>query len=278
MAFGFKNDIKNEAISTNFIEKKTSIFKHMGISKINRDDVELQKLGVDLIYKDKRNGQIKYCDMKTIYSYDFPTFCFELLGVESTNQVGWFLNDNLLTNSYLLTYHGIYNGTGSYSKDKNLATIDNIEKTQCLWIDKQNLKNEVLNLLPEGTDLLSVAKQIQALGSSKREKETDAVWGNYKYAFDNEGQLIEIDDKIKRRMTKEKGKEFIYFTYSPSLKEHPINMVLSRDFLTDLALIFDDEQKHEVFITKEQADEIKKIIGECPLKAGVLKFIKKDAN
>ena len=173
---------------------------------------EEQKAGVDVEYI--RNG-LKYiidekAQMDYIYNTEpLPTFALELLN-SSSGALGWFINTQLKTQYYMFIW--------PHAERKPL-TVDNIEYAYFTLINKEKLKIEVEKRFRKNSnDLLEYAKRLSQL----RLEGVEAVNGyngnriGYKYkknGFDNCG----------------------YLYYTLSKRERPVNLVVKRDWLAQIA-------------------------------------------
>lgn len=182
-------------------------------------DKEIQKKGVDLITNYKGN-EIKI-DVKSIAQYDFKTFCFELLNSNSGAR-GWLFNEDLDTTHFLLTYHHVVDGTNDYAEDKKILKYDNIDKTFALLLDKKKVQELIMNHV-NGMDYRILTYEI--LANTSRQ-----TYGTAALIFEN-GNFILKDSN----MDYDKFSNSIRFTRSNKIYERPINAVIPRTFLEEIA-------------------------------------------
>lgn len=233
-------DKQFESLVIDYLKEKTNILNDIRCYHLVKYDDEnkeseeskLQKKGVDLLYRPlKQEGVYKqgYCDVKSVCCTSLKTFSFELRGREDTNQVGWFINDDLLTDSYLLTYHKLVNGTNNYAIDKSSFNKEMVEKTEAYWIMKDRLKDEIEKRLPNGRTFETILRDIK-----KDVKNRDVNATNTYYLCKN-GKLEFISSYKHSKNKKEDKEPIFYFVYSGKCKERPINIIIKRDFLSLVA-------------------------------------------
>lgn len=192
-----------------YLQERTSIIDDLKIEKYI-DDTEIQQKGIDFIgyYHDKQIN----IDVKSIAQYDFPTFCFELMNINSGKK-GWLIDENYMTDYYLLTYHQINDGTGSYKEDKKNLTCDNIINTRAILISRQKIK-QIIDETINNMDLRCVIVEI--LNKSFYSK---SMCPRFVYNPEN-NDFIESSDN-----------DIIRFVYSKQIHEKPINIVIPRRIL-----------------------------------------------
>ena len=167
-------------------------------------------------------------DVKAIAS-QLNTFCFEISGNVSTNQVGWLINPKLETTHYLIVYHTVKGAERNYRLGKRIMTVNNVIETEALLIEKEKLKSFIQKEL--GQNLDSVVKEIRKL--------------------DLEGRGVV---RFNKEMNVVKGtvNQKAYPTISLGLKEQPINVVIRKESLKELAdkhWIIEDEKN---MVTSDQ--------------------------
>lgn len=189
----------------------TQIFKDMNIREVVHDRTRQLK-GIDAIGNiEDRDINI---DVKAIAS-QLNTFCFEISGNVSTNQVGWLINPKLKTTHYLVVYHTVKGAERNYRLGKRIMTVNNVIETEALLIEKEKLTNFIQEELKD--DLPHIVEQIRSL--------------------DLEGRGVVRFDK-NMNATKRSINQNAYPTISLGLKEQPINVVVRKECLKQLA------QKH----------------------------------
>lgn len=226
----WKVDKSFEESSTEYLDKKTSILKEMGVKEIVKDKSR-QKQGIDLICDIPRTFpksifkfKERKVDIKSIAKV-IPTFSFEISGNVSTGQLGWLINPDLQTDYYLIVYHEIKNGSGSYTTDKQNMTVDNIVYTKALLIKKDKLLKRIhQEFHQEFTQeyLSELIKEIRQLSS----KNSDIK----RYTINEEGKIKEREGAKNTN-----NSSSMYFTISNQLKEKPINIIIKRTILEEIA-------------------------------------------
>lgn len=167
-------------------------------------------------------------DVKAIAS-QLNTFCFEISGNVSTNQVGWLINPKLETTHYLIVYHTVKGAERNYRLGKRIMTVNNVIETEALLIEKEKLKSFIQKEL--GQNLDSVVKEIR-----KQDLEGRGV-----VRFNKEMNVVKGTVNQKA-----------YPTISLGLKEQPINVVVRKESLKELAdkhWIIEDEKN---LVTSDQ--------------------------
>ena len=188
--------------------QNTNIFKDMNIQEIVKDR-DRQLRGIDVIAQ--LYGQDIKVDIKSIAS-QLPTFCFEISGNINTSQKGWLINPDVETEYYLIVYHEII-GASSYRQGKALMTQDNVAETEAMLINKETLKKEIERHLG---DLEVLVDKIRAYEIHQKSAAR----------FNEKGELV----KNRNRMN-------IYPVLSCGLYEQPINIVVRKEVLKELAIM-----------------------------------------
>lgn len=215
----WKADKKFEETVMKYLETQTNILQELN-SQGYVQDLETQKKGIDFIgnYKGK---EIKV-DVKSIATNDFKTFCFELAGNVHSGQIGWLLNPNIETDYYLLTYHDVLDFGSNYKEAKHHMTIENINETVAYLISKEAIKKTIQKHL-KSNNLQKVVDQIRNYGpqfKNWRKSVRFKVSNNSVYPYDKNDW---------------KGVNYVYPTLSPQLYEQPINVVINRELLEEIA-------------------------------------------
>lgn len=213
-----------EETSMHYLEN-TQIFKDMNIREVVHDRARQLK-GIDAIGS---IGNVSInVDVKAIAS-QLNTFCFEISGNVSTNQVGWLINPKLETTHYLIVYHTVKGAERNYRLGKRIMTVNNVIETEALLIEKEKLKSFIQKEL--GQNLDSVVKEIR-----KQDLEGRGV-----VRFNKEMNVVKGTVNQKA-----------YPTISLGLKEQPINVVVRKESLKELAdkhWIIEDEKN---MVTSDQ--------------------------
>ena len=218
----FKGDKRFEEESTRFLIR-SHILMELGTKTII-EDLERQLQGVDLIcdipFDDGTVKENQNVDIKAIAS-TIPTFCFEVAGNTGSGQVGWLLNSELLTDYYLVVYHDIIGGT-NYSANKEILTVDNVNYTKAMLINKEKLQQLVLDYFMFDClkDAQEVVKRIKFLNQDETKMTT------YSYDGVRITQLNNASDKKDLKM---------WFSASNHLNERPINVVIRQELLESIS-------------------------------------------
>lgn len=218
----FKEDKRFEEESTRFLIR-SHILMELGTKTII-EDIERQKQGVDLIcdipFDDGTVKENQNVDIKAIAS-TIPTFCFEVAGNTGSGQVGWLLNSELVTDYYLVVYHDIIGGT-NYSANKEILTVDNVNYTKVMLINKEKLQQLVLDYFMFDClkDAQDIVKRIEFLNQDETKMTT------YSYDGVRITQLKNASDKKDLKM---------WFSASNHLKERPINVVIRQQLLESIS-------------------------------------------
>lgn len=197
-----------EETSMHYLEN-TQIFKDMNIREVVHDRARQLK-GIDAI-GNIGNENINV-DVKAIAS-QLNTFCFEISGNVSTNQIGWLINPNLETTHYLIVYHTVKGAEKNYRLGKRIMTVNNVVETEAMLIEKKKLSHFIEQQL--GEDIPHIVKEIRNMNL--------------------EGRGVVRFDKNLKPSTKS-VKADAYPTISLGLKEQPINVVVRKEQLKNLAI------------------------------------------
>lgn len=206
--FGQSNRTSNWLVDKSFEEtsieylKNSSIFKEMKVEEIIKDR-ERQLRGIDVISEIYKN-----VDVKSIAS-KLPTFCFEISGNIHSGQVGWFCNDDLDTDFYLVVWHEVQ-GAKSYQSGKRLMNLENVVSTEALLIRKSDLKKAVEEELG---DLKELVEKIRSYNIHQK-----------------------TSVKFDSNANPTKAKMDIYPVLSAGLYEQPINVVVRKEVLEKLSI------------------------------------------
>lgn len=215
-------DKKFEETSLEFLRSKSKILKELGTKEIVKDR-DRQIKGIDLICdipksfpKSLFKLKDKNVDVKSIAKL-IPTFSFEISGNVSSKQKGWLVNPNLATDYYLIVYHDIEDSTESYKINKQKMTVDNINYTKAILIKKEKLLKQIRKEFHEKT-FETIIEEIRNASECKR--------GIQRFVLDNDG----------KPRTKERGEiNEMWFTVSKQLKEEPVNIIIRRQLLEEIA-------------------------------------------
>ena len=163
-------------------------------------DIEMQKKGVDVIAE--KNDDKAYIDEKGQLYYinqGLPTFAFELGYLKDGRScIGWLLNDELLTSRYFLLW------PEAETDDLSILTKDMFTSVYGMMIKKEDL----INFLDENglfrETLLRVEKELRRQGK--------------------QGKHRSLMDGV-----------YFFLSSSESYSEAPINLVISKKILRELA-------------------------------------------
>ena len=194
---GFRNrDSQVEREISFFLDEK--FYPGIGAKTVRHHDVETQMQGIDisLTYKDLHDASV---DEKAISHYinkNIPTFAFELSFLNKGQVIeGWFSDENKKTEYYLLIWIWA-------NKDWNI-TKDDITKLELFLVPRQKISEYLTQQGFNSERLREKAEQIR-------------------------------DKNIEGAIDKSYGKDF-YFFLSNSLVEAPVNVVIRKSILAELA-------------------------------------------
>lgn len=205
-----------EETSMHYLEN-TRIFKDMNIKEIVHDRTRQLK-GIDAI--GSMNNKPINVDVKAIAS-QLNTFCFEISGNVSTNQIGWLINPTLETTHYLIVYHTVKGAERNYRLGKRIMTVNNVIETEALLIEKEKLNQFIEKQIG---NIPHVVKEIRNMNLEGR-------------------GVVRFDKNLNP--SKKSIQENVYPTISLGLKEQPINVVVRKEYLKELAAkhwIIEDEK------------------------------------
>lgn len=191
----------------NFLQSK-------GFSSIKGERVyikEEQLKGIDykisFVYMDKV-GTFKIDEKAQLYYMEnpLPTFAFEIDSLQKGFITpGWLFNDSLETNFYMLIY------PKSKELDLHNITQNDFFDVECIFLSKSKLITKLNKIGYTSDYCLNTANLIR----NNRLPYNKDTGTSYKY-YSN------LNDKIS-------------LSYTYSLLEHPINLVIKKDFLKELA-------------------------------------------
>ena len=149
------------------------------LSIVRITDKEQQLQGIDVIAKTQTS--VAYIDEKAQLYYinkDIPTFAFELQFLKNGRVIeGWFLNDDLKTDYYLLIWP-----FASVTDVKALKKGD-FTKLDALMISKEKLRNKLTSLGLDKETLAQIASQLRRTRTYG--KITTGIQGVYYFASDS---------------------------------------------------------------------------------------------
>lgn len=198
-----------------------------------------QKKGIDIVAD--VDGAPCNIDLKAIAQYDFGTFCQELYNSHA-NHYGWILEDrdDIETDCYFYLYHEIKDGTGYYSKDKYNLKDDNITRTYgilCRRCDVISLiKDEFGISTLDKAFVDDVMKYISKENGVSEASDLPPRKSSLKYDLED-GKIIGKHAAARYK------KCHLVLSGSASIGEAPLNVVIDRDALADIAVaVFDLEE------------------------------------
>lgn len=172
-----------------------------GFTDIHRVyDRETQLAGIDVVAKTEKS--VAYIDEKAQLYYinkDLPTFAFELQSINrGIEREGWFLNDSLKTDFYLLIWP-----FANVDNVKNLRK-EAITHVDALLISKKKLREKLAQL---------------SLDKSELQRKTNELRFSAKYGKTPTGR----------------AGIYYYFSEPTNYAETPINIVIRRSYLEEIA-------------------------------------------
>ena len=227
-----KIDSKAEALISEFLCKYLydKLAKdHESFSYKRIIDNDLQRKGIDVILKWDGDlpREINVDEKATVYYFNkmIPTFAFEIDSIqtdEGTCYPGWFINDDLLTEWYHLVWPNARPNWKSKENVFNLHQLEVEDITICetMLISKKVLKTNVRNVFGLNSNeelnefLLEQSAKLRAGAPLALPTITTVEKDNF--------TKIKIDDNYS-----------LY--YSKSIAEKPVNLVISKDKLLELA-------------------------------------------
>ena len=190
-----------------YLDKETDIINYLKGEIIVDKKRQLQ--GIDIIGR-VGDKQVTI-DVKSIASFNFPTFCFEISGNIQTNQIGWLLNPKVITDYYLLTYHEIKNAGNDYKLGKSYFIKGHKPiKNMAILISKR----EVIKIIRQQVayDLNDAVKKIRSIQYTSKDSSIKS--------FDTTLNPI-----------KNKKNHNLWFSLSLGIREKPINIVIRKEML-----------------------------------------------
>lgn len=218
-------DSRSEKLVHEFLKKYlySSLASKNNIQYIDENNKARQLMGIDFYLK--QNQIIKTYDEKAASHYSekpIPTFAFELSFLNNNQErKGWFVNSNLLTDYYTIIW--------PKSVSKNIETINDIENAYTLFIDKAKLKEEIAKTYRlDDERLWSINEVIRRFIKNKTEEQ-----GCERIFFKLDESSYDYITQIKDM--KEKSKLDLYFCYTSTLEEKPVNLIIYRNYFQKIA-------------------------------------------
>ena len=193
-----KSDSAAEVEIAQFLDME--FYPKYATDKIRCNNADEQMMGLDVIF-DYGGIKAMKVDEKTAAHYvnkDLPTFAFEVNFLRTNGELtdGWFFDQNKVTDYYLLVWAWA-------TKDKGFSSAD-ITKLDVLIINRQ----KIIDMLA-GYNLT----HIEAANTATELRRKDEFGAFQKFA----------------------DKPF-YFFYSPQLAEKPVNIIIKKSMLLQLAI------------------------------------------
>ena len=205
-----ENDIMAEYMRLHYYAKLLNKDKSPVIDYQRITDVEEQKRGIDVSYT--QNGTKYLIDEKAQMDYIYndeplPTFSLELLN-SSSGAIGWFINTELKTQYYMFIWP---------HAERRPLTVDNIEYVYYALINKEKLQIEVAKKFHKNpSQLLEYARRLTQYKMGAKVYNKDGKCIGYRYKGDG------FDDC-----------GYLYYTLSK--QERPVNLVVKRSWLEEIA-------------------------------------------
>lgn len=195
----FKSDKNGEEALSGFLDKYlySKLVRNRQLDRYERIyEKEQQLQGIDVILHTK--GKNINVDEKSTLQYinkDIPTFAMELA---YKDKLGWFLNNNLKTDTYFLIW--------PHATETDLSKINSEDFffCSCMMIYKKNIRKYIQNFVTD-YELFQEIQNIKNGCSTWRKDEKG------RYRMPNNNQL--------------------YITISKQLQEQPINLVIRKEIL-----------------------------------------------
>lgn len=165
-------------------------------------DREMQRKGVDVVFY-RKNGTEARIDVKTTFYYKSRgNFCMELLyrGRDGEDKLGWFLNHELLTDCYFLTFP-------EFNVDVSRVRAEDFESTEVVVASKKRLYDY---LKENGVTKERLVKRAIEIRRSGRTGRFPVIDGRY------------IDGV------------FIYATPEEQMNEAPINLIIKKEKCSEI--------------------------------------------
>lgn len=186
-----KSDNTQEDFVNSFIEKYF-FNKLFGTDYERVYDKKRQCDGIDFIVNDN-NADVKAQSSKRYINNPRDTFLLEIISYDrnGNNMTGWFINENLKTDYYIF----VWIPTADVDISGKLSSSESIQCAEIMIVDKQNLKSYVNSFVTDSA-MVETANMMR-------------------------------NTSIHRiNVSKE-----IHFTYTDTLFEKPVNLIVSKNIL-----------------------------------------------
>ena len=130
----YNQDLGKEEIVAKFLDEY--FYPNIEIDDFEREnDLVQQHKGVDLIIKHFDSTK-EYVDEKAAVDYidgDLDTFVLEIYSRSRAKdkQLGWFVREDILTNSYMIIY------IKSKEEKYDINNCNDIEEIEAIWVEKK---------------------------------------------------------------------------------------------------------------------------------------------
>ena len=207
-----KEDSRLETIINEFVDKY--YFKdNKDFSVTWIDDEVQQRNGIDMYLTSEKYGLDNVVvDAKAAVKYmymNLKTFIMELSSVNNPGKLGWFINDGLATEYYLLLWP--FSDKAKKDDTSEIKTPEDINYVDFCLVKKSDVRKFVDGLGYTKDMLFEIANDMRDHGEAKRNTHT---WD-------------------------------MSFSYSAWLKEKPVNAVIKKYIYERMALIKGRIEKHE---------------------------------
>ena len=200
------DDLKTEQKVTDFLDDhflKNGIGNGWNYEVIR--DLKRQVTGIDIQVKRKSSGEMLNYDVKTQSSKKYinnptPTFAMEIMFTNKALQrsIGWFINPELQTDYYMLSW--IHEAC--VNRNGMIDTKDDIKRLEMWIVNKRALKEYV----------------------------------NNKLHLSDEYLISQADEMRSKGITEKRLRGGVKLYYSSFLAEQPVNLVISKNVLSDFAV------------------------------------------
>lgn len=188
-------------------EKLKFRFSSRRADDFNKDESKIQRSGIDIVYKNQLDD-LYFVDEKAQLDYlnnNLRTFAFEIKFRKKNSNFtsGWFVREDLETTHYLL----VYPNSSHVSNADELTDFEEISQVELLLLNKETLWSRLyqLNIFRKNIEI-----------------EADEM------IIDGKNNKKEIASSSTRNA-------YLYRTSYHKKKEEPVNIVIRREILDDIA-------------------------------------------
>lgn len=195
----YKEDKKKEEILGEFLD---DAYKKMGWIFERISTADLQRKGVDLIYRD--GDKDCYVDEKAAIDYlnkPLSTFAFEISFYKNKKRFnGWFFNEEKITDQYFL-----------------MSNIT-LKKGKYFFVSKDDIKS---------LELISISRKKLQDRLAK-----DGIDYNFCHAY----EMIQREENIRKKEIENNPN--MYFVLSEQKNEKPFNLIIKQEYLIEVGKKF----------------------------------------